>query len=148
MNTRQATIQDAESIAALFDLYRQFYQQPSDLAAAKFFISERLTQNESIIFIVESSSNQIMGFAQLYPSFSSVSMKRLWILNDLFVRSEARGKGLAKALLNACSVWAQQTNAKGLTLKTAIDNTAARHLYQAQGWKRDERYVSYNFTLA
>ncbi|MGZ5279748.1 MAG: N-acetyltransferase family protein [Pseudobdellovibrionaceae bacterium] len=147
MRTRQATIEDVGSLADLFDRYRQFYQQPSDLAGARLFISERLTKSESIIFLAESDSGQIMGFAQLYPSFSSVSMKRLWILNDLFVSFESRGTGVGKDLLAACSMWARQTEAKGLTLKTAVDNTAAQRLYQAQGWKRDDRYVSYNLTL-
>lgn len=76
-------------IAPLFDAYRQFYGQTPDLEGARQFLFERLQGGESVIFAVMEGENAL-GFTQLYPSFSSVSMKPIWILNDLFVVEKAR----------------------------------------------------------
>lgn len=144
MKTRQATFADLKSVAILFSQYREFYKQGSNVEVAEQFLSERMNKNESVIFVVEDESASIMGFTQLYPSFSSVSLKRLWILNDLFVSSDCRGKGAAKALLDQAVEFAKGTNARGLTLKTAHDNHEAQRLYEAHGWKKDGQYLSYN----
>lgn len=131
-------------IAPLFNLYRQFYAQPSDPAKARDFIKERLDKEDSVIFLALSENKGPMGFVQLYPSFSSVSMKRLWILNDLFVAEKFRGKGCAKQLIKKSESYAQDSQARGLTLKTAIDNTSAQKLYLSLDWKKDERFLSFN----
>jgi GNAT superfamily N-acetyltransferase len=143
--TRLAQPSDLKNIAVLFSKYREFYKQESKLEAAEQFLTDRMNSNESVIFVVEDSAAGIIGFAQLYPSFSSVSLKRLWILNDLFVASEHRGKGAAGQLLGACAAHAKDSGARGLTLKTAHDNVEAQRLYEAHGWKKDTVYLSYNF---
>lgn len=145
MKTRRATITDVPAVAKLFSMYRIFYSQTPDILGAEKFISERMANNESVIFVVENESN-IVGFTQLYPSFSSVSMKRVWILNDLFVDKDHRGKKAAKLLLDQCISFAKETQAKGLTLRTASDNLIAQSLYEKQGWKRDNHYLTYNIS--
>jgi len=71
-------------IVGLIDAYRQFYKQSSDVASAYEFLKERFSHGESVIFLAF-EGDQALGFTQLYPSFSSVSMARVFILNDLFV---------------------------------------------------------------
>lgn len=142
--TRIADASDLKSIAVLFSKYREFYKQESSVEAAEHFLTERMSNNESVLFVVEDSAAGIVGFAQLYPTFSSVSLKRLWILNDLFVASEHRGKGAARKLLDECAAYAKETGARGLTLKTAHDNFEAQRLYEAHGWKKDSQYFSFN----
>ena len=102
---RSTTTNDADLIAPLFDAYRQFYKQKSDLKLAKRFISERLKKQESIIFLA-SLNQQPVGFVQLYPSFSSVSVCKILILNDLYVSPEARKHGVGKALMNEAKKYA------------------------------------------
>lgn len=97
---RQATIEDLESLAALFDEYRVFYESESDLDRARAFLWNRFEHNESVIFIAE-AGEEAVAFVQLYPSFSSVSMRRISILNDLFVRETYRGQRIGEGLLNA-----------------------------------------------
>lgn len=143
MKTRRATVTDIKAIAELFSLYRIFYSQEQDLDGSEKFISERMSKNESVIFVVEDDFGSIIGFVQLYPTFSSVSMKRLWILNDLYVDKAHRGNNAAKSLLDECVAFAKSTGAKGLTLKTAHDNFIAQKLYESHGWKRDHHYFSY-----
>ncbi len=134
-------LSQAPSIVDLFDDYRTFYKQKSDKENARIFLDKRLTNNESII-IVASIDDVIVGFTQLYPSFSSVSMKRLYILNDLFVKDEARGKGVGQALLQAAETLGRKNGWKGMTLETANDNPA-QNLYKREGWSIDNEYLHF-----
>ena len=138
----QADARHLELILPLFDGYRQFYGQPSNLEGAQRFLTERLTRRESVIFVALIGSKGV-GFTQLYPSFSSVTMQRQWILNDLFIDPEYRGRGVADAIMRAAEEFSYADNAKGLVLSTAIDNTPAQKLYEKRGWKRDEAFYTY-----
>lgn len=127
-------------LSVLFDAYRQFYQQASDLEGAEAFVSERLKKQESVIFVIE-SNEKLLGFTQLFPSFSSVSMQRLWVLNDLFVASHARKQGVAEHLMFAAKKFAEDTGSKGLILETDLDNVQAQNLYDKLGYiKQDSTY--------
>jgi GNAT superfamily N-acetyltransferase len=146
----QATKEHVEALAVLFGGYRQFYGESSDLAGARAFLAERIERGESVIFValLNSDGREIpAGLTQLYPSFSSTSMRRLWILNDLYVTPEARGHGVGRALLEAAREHAERTGAKGLELMTARDNEAAQALYESMGWKRDEVFLLYTLYL-
>ena len=142
MEIKRATIGDLDDAAPLFDAYRQFYGQRSDLGAARTFLDERLRRDESVIFLAVEDS-KALGFTQLYPSFSSVSLKRLWILNDLFVGADVRRGGVGRRLLDRAREWAIETGAKGLVLATAVDNSRARALYESCGWRRDDEFQHY-----
>lgn len=91
--------------------------------------------------------SQATGFAQLYPTFSSLSMNLVWILNDLFVSSSARGHGVGSALLQECKRLAVETGAKELELETMKSNLTAQHLYEGLGWKRDEIFYRYHLLI-
>ena len=141
MKIKKATIEDLDSIVTLFDLYRQFYEQPSDPEAAKIFLSDRIKNSESVIFLAEDeSNNKAMGFVQLYPVFTSVGMKRIWLLNDLFVHPDHRKKGVAEALMEKSREFAVETNAKGIILETQKTNSRAQNLYDKLGYKRDKEH--------
>jgi ribosomal protein S18 acetylase RimI-like enzyme len=140
------TPEEVGLIAPLFDAYRQFYGQPPDLEGARQFLFERLRRGESVIFAVVENGNAL-GFTQLYPSFSSVSLKPIWILNDLFVVKKARRRGIGVRLLMASRDHATQTGAARLVLSTAVDNVTAQALYEKQGWQRDSGFSHYKFEL-
>ncbi|MGE5702507.1 MAG: N-acetyltransferase family protein [Clostridia bacterium] len=142
MDIYQATMQDLEGVTELFDLYRMFYKQTSDRDAAKAFLHERLTKNDSVMYVAV-ENGVYLGFTQLYPVFSSVSMKRLWILNDLYVTEASRKRGVGKRLMDAAMQLAKDTNSKGLKLQTAIDNVTAQSLYEANGWVKDDQFFYY-----
>ena len=142
MEILQATIEHVEYVAELFDAYRQYYGQDADLEGAKRFLSERIQQNESVIFVAL-NDGQALGFTQLYPAFSSVSMKRQWVLNDLFVEADARNLGIGKAILQTAQQFIEQSGHKGLLLETTPDNTKAQKLYESLGWKREENFYYY-----
>jgi len=143
---RQATIRDLDQLAPLFDHYRQFYGRVSDLRAAREFLLARFHNEESTVFIAHENERTI-GFTQLYPSFSSISLARIFILNDLFVHEQARRKGVASALMFAAVQFAIASGADRLSLSTAITNDAAQALYHSAGWKRDDQFLVYDFDI-
>jgi GNAT superfamily N-acetyltransferase len=110
MEIFQATIADLDGVANLFNQYRMFYQQASDLDGAMTYIKKRMDNSESVIFVVK-DNQKYAGFTQLYPSFSSISMKRVWILNDLYVEEGARKQGIGKMLLQKAKELAIDTGA-------------------------------------
>ncbi len=144
---RQATIDDLELIVPLFDAYRQFYRQPPDLELARSFLLDRFRHHESVIFLALNSGGAAVGFTQLYPSFSSASARRIYILNDLFVTPEARRQKVGEALLQAAAEWGRRMGAVRLTLSTALDNATAQALYESNGWKRDQVFCSYSLPI-
>lgn len=144
MNIRKAQLEDVDVLAGLFDQYRIFYQQPSDKQAAKQFLSERIRQNESVIFLAF-LEGKMVGFTQLYPVFSSVSMKRAWVLNDLYVVPETRGSGAADALLNAAQELGAATASAWLVLQTAHHNHRAQRVYERNHWEKDEAFFTYYY---
>ncbi|MCL6459974.1 MAG: GNAT family N-acetyltransferase [Gorillibacterium sp.] len=147
-HTRPATIEDLESLAELFDLYRVFYEQASDREQARQFLWERFEHQESVLFItLHSETGEAAGFIQLYPSFSSVSMRRIWILNDLYVKAGFRANGVAGKLLEAAKTYAQLTKAKRIELTTAVTNNQAKRLYEKHGYVCDKIFDSYLLTI-
>ena len=148
MKVRQATTDDVGRLAPLFDAYRQFYERPSDLALSREFLSQRLQRDESVIFLAE-ENGETLGFVQLYPLFSSTSPRpgRLWLLNDLFVTSAARGRGVGRHLMDRARRLAEETGACGLELATARTNHTAQSLYESLGYRRDKEFFRYELTL-
>lgn len=136
MNIVKADLSHLETIVPLFDAYRVFYKQPSDPMLAKLFLTKRMVGQQSIILLAQDDQNKGLGFTQLYPSFSSVALKQVYILNDLFVAANARGKGVGAALLDAAKEIASLHGARGLVLETAADNPAQK-LYEKNGWTKD-----------
>lgn len=147
MEVKRASKRHLKALALLFDAYRQFYGQESDQKGALRFLRKRLGAKDSVIFLAFDDSGAPCGFVQLYPSLSSVSMKRLWILNDLFVLSAARRNGIAQSLIKRSVRHAKDTTSKALVLETAIDNQPAQALYEKLGWKKDNDFHRYFFNL-
>ncbi len=144
LEIKRATSDDLDQLTGCFNLYRGFYKQVSNELKCREFLSDRLVRNESVIFIV--NSDEVMaGFVQLYPCFSSISLKRQWILNDLFVKEKFRRLGVAKMLLKQAGKFGKaDLNCKGLTLKTGSYNFNAQKLYESMNWLKEVDYISYN----
>lgn len=130
------------SVAPLFDAYRQFYGQPPAPEAALAYLRQRVANGESIVlgaFLAERAA----GFAQLYPTWSSIRMAPTFVLNDLFVDPSARGRGVGEALVRACEAEGLRRGAAALSLETQRSNHAAIALYERLGWSRDEAFHVY-----
>ena len=145
--TRQAILDDLDAVVPLFDAYRQFYNQPSDPLAARVFLRDKFNHGESVIFLAWDGPTPV-GFTQLFPSFSSVSMARIFLLNDLFVVPSHRRQGVGAGLLDAAVQYGRSLGAVRLSLTTNIANLTAQATYEARGWKRDEAFYVYHFLPA
>lgn len=148
MNTviRPALPSDMETLVPLFDGYRQFYGRESDLQQVRAFLSARFHQGDSTLFLAEEAESGV-GFTQLYPSFSSVSLARIFILNDLFVRESHRGSGVGRLLIAEAVDFARSAGAVRLSLSTGVDNAVAQSLYRGCGWKRDAQFAVYHYSI-
>ncbi len=144
---RKAELQDLDQLAPLFDQYRQFYRRPAHLPAAREFIQKRLENRDSVIFLALARTSVPVGFTQLYPSLGSLSGKRIWILNDLFVHPDERKRGWGKALLSAAKEFALSTGAAQLQLCTEKTNTTAQALYASEGYQFDSEFMHLSLDL-
>jgi GNAT superfamily N-acetyltransferase len=145
LTVRRATPGDLDAVAPLFDAYRQFYEQPPGLAVSREFLRSRLAHDESVVFVAEEGGIAV-GFTQLYPLFTSVSLGPIYVLNDLFVAPNARRHGVGERLLEAARAFGETTGAHYLELSTAVDNPAQR-LYEACGWVPDREFLHYELPL-
>ena len=146
---KQITLPEAHDVVDLFDQYRVFYKQRSDINLAKRFITERLENHESIIFVAYNSDKPI-GFTQLYPKYSSARATKNWILNDLYVDENHRGKGVARALIKESMTFAKSSSAIFLQIQTASDNFPAQKLYEFIGFQKqaaDDTFFLYKITV-
>jgi ribosomal protein S18 acetylase RimI-like enzyme len=145
---RLADAGDVPRIAPLFDAYRQFYRQPSDPERALRFLRERVERKESIVFVAERDrAAEPLGFAQVYPEFSSVRCARAWILNDLFVAPAARRLGVARILMRRVADEARRAGAAYVELATETNNANARALYESEGYERESGYEHYTLYI-
>lgn len=146
VSVRLAGQPDLPAVAALFDAYRQFYEQPADTALALQFIGDRMRNRESVILVAQAADagSALIGFCQLYPGFCSVIAQPIYTLYDLYVTPEARKTGAGRALMQAAHAHAQANGFARLDLSTARSNHAAQALYESLGWVRDDVFLAYN----
>jgi ribosomal protein S18 acetylase RimI-like enzyme len=144
ISTRIATINDLAATAALFDAYRQFYEQTPDLPLATEFIRNRIQNDESVIILALDEHQRAIGFCQLYPTFCSVEAKPIYTLYDLFVAPAARRSGAGKLLLQRAEQLAADNGKSRMDLTTAKTNKPAQAAYEKLGWVRDDIFYAYS----
>jgi ribosomal protein S18 acetylase RimI-like enzyme len=148
---RRATLGDLGDLVPLFSDYRSFYEQRQDPDTARRFLHERLSRNESTIFLAHLDGvmdTAPAGFTQLYPMFSSVRAAKVFVLNDLYVAERARRRGVALALLSAAAEYGQREGAIRLELETMPDNHDAQALYRGHGWRPYDETLRFRLPLA
>ncbi len=140
------TNKDLDQLSLLFDSYRVFYKMKSDVASARAFLSQRIKNSDSTIFVARVDDAGLVGFVQLYPLFSSTRMKQIWLLNDLYVSPLFRGNRISVDLINRAKQHARETKSAGLTLETAKSNTIGNSLYIKTEFEldRDHNFYAWN----
>ena len=146
VTVRLAESSELDQLTDLFDQYRQFYECPPDLSAAKNWIAENFERGRSTIFVA-GDGHQLIGFTQLYPALCSVALVEYFVLYDLFVAPSARRQGIARALMNVASEWATAQGAARLDLETARDNYPGQALYRDLGYELDEVFLKFSLDL-
>ena len=145
MRIIQATLEHLDLLTPLFVKYREFYGSLPYPDSSRAFLEKRLRRKESVIYLAlaDDDDNKLMGFCQLYPSFSSLSLKRVWILNDIYVAEDSRRMLVADNLMREAKKLAKDTNAVRLRASTSSDNEVAMKTYESMGFKADTEFKSY-----
>jgi ribosomal protein S18 acetylase RimI-like enzyme len=146
MDVIRAAVADVDAAAPLFAAYREFYGRPHDVEASAAFLSSRLQRDESIVLLAR-DGDRAVGFAQIYPTFSSTALAPIWILNDLYVDAEARGGGVVDQLLEAAAGLAREAGCVAIELATQHTNHRAQAVYDRRGYVVDEEFRHYEKPL-
>lgn len=141
---KKASLEDLDEAADLFNQYRVFYRQESDYEKGKCFLKERLLNNESDIFLAFTDGKAV-GFVQLYKLFHYIKLQKQWLLSDLFVHPDYRGKGISVSLIDRSKQWCVETNACGLMLETEKTNLVGNNLYPRCGFEVDSLHNYYHW---
>jgi len=141
-----AGVEHVPSLTPLFDEYRVWCGQPPDPDGAREFLTQRIRNNESEIFLAI-INQQLAGFTQLYPLFSSVSMESIWLLNDLYVANDYRQQKIGSLLLETATQFARELGALRLELEADVTNSTAQAMYESRGWKKNTKYFHYTLSL-
>ncbi|MDX1941867.1 MAG: GNAT family N-acetyltransferase [Saprospiraceae bacterium] len=145
-NIIQAQTEHLDALTSLFDAYRVWYKKPSDLEGAKIFLVGLMERGDAIAYLAQAENAEFAGFTQLYPLYSSTRMKRIWVLNDLYVRPEYRGQGVSKLLIDKAKDLARATNAVEILLETGKDNEIGNRLYPTVGFELNTDFNFYYWT--
>ncbi|MCF1489560.1 MULTISPECIES: GNAT family N-acetyltransferase [Pseudomonas] len=145
MRIIQATLEHLDLLTPLFVKYREFYGQLPYPDSSRSFLEKRLKRKESIIYLAlpDDGDDRLLGFCQLYPSFSSLSLKRVWILNDIYVAEDSRRMLVADNLMREAKKMAKQSNAVRMRVSTSSDNEVARKTYESMGFRKDTEFENY-----
>ncbi|MCZ8230357.1 GNAT family N-acetyltransferase [Flavobacterium sp.] len=144
---RKATLHDLDALTDLFDQYLVFYKKPSNIENHKAFLKERLENHEAEVFLAFDEQNKAIGFALNYITFSSLLLKKIVILNDIFVNPSTRKSGVASKLIEETKKLAQDLGSPIIRLRTAKNNFTAQKLYHKMGFIRDEHLYGYDLIL-
>ncbi|MDB5753324.1 MAG: mshD 3 [Ramlibacter sp.] len=143
-SVRRCAPGDLGALARLFDAYRQFNGKGLALEAGRDFLERRLATGEASVFVADAENSRVIGFTLLYATYSSVSLGRVFIVNDLYVAAPFRRRGVGSALLQAAADHARHEGAVRLTASTAIENVPTQILNEANGFIRDRSYLVYH----
>jgi ribosomal protein S18 acetylase RimI-like enzyme len=144
IHIREASAGDLPALGRLFDEYRQFYRLPSDLEKATAYLKARLGGHDSVVLVAADEGEQLIGFTQLYPTWCSLLAGPVYVLYDLYVATQARQRGVGRALLEAAAGRGRRDGKLRMTLSTARTNLNAQSLYESLGWERDDEFYVYN----
>lgn len=144
---KQASDEHHQALVRLFDQYRMFYGQASNLNRANQFISKRILNKDSLILLATNENNSVLGFLQIYPTFSSIQTGEVWLINDLYVDEKYRGNGVARLLIKRAVEVATMSGIQMIRISTERTNQPAQNLYESLGFNEDERFIHYNLPV-
>ena len=148
MRIVQATLEHLDLLTPRFIKYREFFGELPFPDSSRKFLESRLKRKESVIYLaLADDEDKLLGYCQLFPSYSSLSLKRVWILNDIFVAEDARRMLVADRLLQTAKQMAKDTNAVRMRVATSVSNEVAQKTYESIGFREDTRFKNYTLEL-
>jgi GNAT superfamily N-acetyltransferase len=137
VRVRPLSIRELEAVLPLIADYQRFYGVPEpDLDHNRSFFLQFIAPSDAGELLGAWTDSELIGYACLYWTFSSVAAQRIVVLNDLFVTATSRGLGVGLALIEAARAVAHERGVARLTWRTALDNRRAQRLYERTGATR------------
>ena len=147
VEVRPAREDEIEDLLPLLRGYCDFYGvDPSDdglRAMSRALITD---PEQGALFIARDGEGRAIGVATMDWKWSSTRGAQAGYLEDLFVDSEARGGGVADALIAACAERCRERGVPALLWQTATDNHRAQAVYERVGAK-GETWIEYELEL-
>ncbi len=143
LQVRKLTEKYIDKLVDVVDEYREFCGFSRSYKETKEFLLYLLVEKKSTTFIAINSDDEVMGFINLYPSYSTLALRKIWILNDLAVSTKFRRLGVAQLLIKQGLLFAQETGAIRVELKTEKSNLGAQKLYSEIGFNIDNDNIYY-----
>jgi GNAT superfamily N-acetyltransferase len=143
LTIERVTEADLTELLPLMRAYCDFYEvAPSDEALLTMSRALIADPEREGVQLLARADGRALGFATIFWSWATTSAERIGVMNDLYVAPEARGTGVAEALIEACRAECAARGAGKLTWQTALDNAAAMKVYDRVGATR-EQWVDY-----
>ena len=143
-----ATDDDLPDLLALMRGYCDFYGvDPTDddlLALSRALLAS--PECHGVQLIARDDGGEAVGFATVYWTWSTTRAREIGVMNDIFVAEQARGTGLAEALIAECAELCRQRGAVVLSWQTAKDNHRAQAVYDRVGARREE-WIDYSLPV-
>ena len=86
-----------------------------------------------MVFVAEDERNERLGFVSVGPSTHFTGEPQAYI-GELVVSETEEGRGVGKALLQACEQWAQEQRYRFISLATGAANERALGFYRHLGY--------------
>jgi ribosomal protein S18 acetylase RimI-like enzyme len=140
-------VEQMDDLLPLIAAYQRFYEveEIGDERNRAFF-SRFLAPSEDGLLLGAWRDGELLGYACLYWTFTSLVPAEIVLMNDLYVRPETRGEGIGRALIEASAAIARDRGAHHLQWVTAPDNETAQRLYDSTGAHR-EASIEYELKL-
>jgi GNAT superfamily N-acetyltransferase len=143
---RPARVEEAGELLPLMRAYCDFYEfSPADdglLVMARALITD---PGQGAMFIARDAGAAV-GFATVDWKWSMLRGARIGYLEDLFVSPEARGRGIADALIEICAERCRELGMPAMLWLTAPDNNRAQAVYDRAG-ASPETLIEYDLDL-
>jgi GNAT superfamily N-acetyltransferase len=143
---RPALVEEIEELLPLMRAYCRFYETVPDDDGIRTMLRTLITDPGQGAVFVARDSERAVGVATMDWKWSSLKAARIGFLEDLFVDPDARGQGIADALIGICADRCRELDMPALQWETAPDNLRAQEVYNRTG-AGTETLIEYDLRL-
>lgn len=147
VRTGPLTEEHLELALPLIAGYQRFYEAQPDEARNREFFRRFVAPSDEGLLLGAWEDDRLVGFATIYWTHSSTRAGDIALMNDLFVATETRGRGVGRALIAACAEAARAHGAEALEWYTATDNARAQRLYDRFPGAEQSAWYAYEVDL-
>ncbi|QQZ09841.1 GNAT family N-acetyltransferase [Heyndrickxia vini] len=149
LSIRRVYLEDIdELIDLMFQYIVDFYKRPRpEEKDLRNLIKHLLESPEVGVQFVAESEGKLVGFSTLYFTFSTTRVKKVAILNDLFVAPSMRGLKVGEQLFKESLAYTKANDYAAMSWQTAYDNLIGQSLYEKMGGQQtNDEWINYEIS--